>query len=303
MSDSERYHEQAINRALRTLEPDSHGTVPPHLVDDDEAQVAALAQEYTEVAALLAFAQEPEMPSPTSREQLLAAIDDRPYRGESALARFPNRSATERRELGGRSPWTLAIAAMFGLCLVGLAYLAGQQSAQGTQLASISSQRGDSTSTSVATDLDSLLLAQEALVDRLTKVEQNLFMVTNIARVVYPMRQVASATNVANRPAMAKSPIGKIFVCGQHQQWYLNVRGLPPPPTDHSYQLWFITKTGAVAAGILEVASRQPTELAAAAMPPGTKSFAITLEPMAGPRNATKALIDPILVADQPINL
>ncbi len=317
MTESERCHEQAIERALLTLEPE--GAPVPNVPPGDEAVVAALAREYTEVAAMITYGLAPEHPAPEIRDRLMATIaGDAPATRDRARRvvrddshRFPPASTlASPSEPRRASPWTLALAAMLGLCLVGLAFIAGQQSgprSAGSRSAGPRSAPVVATDTA-SSDIETIMQAQAAMTERLNQVERNLFMVTNIARAMYPIRQADNARLAANRAGVRTSDHqgavdGKIFVCGQHQQWYLNVRGLTPPPADRAYQLWFVTEDGPVPAGILNVDTRQPTELAAAAMPPNTTGFAISMEPVTGPRDGQIALAEAILVADQPIQL
>ncbi len=176
--------------------------------------------------------------------------------------------------------WLYALAAMLGICLLGLGFLAGR-------LSEVSRTNRD---------LLSLSLQSAEIRDDYLRVRDHLNMITTVARQAYPLRQNASAI-----PAVSPGqPVGTIYVCGAHQQWYLNLHGLQPAPTGMDYNLWFLTKQGAVNGGTIEVDADLTAELEAKSMPLGTRGFAVTLETQGAPQQPREPYI---LVAEQSVSL
>ncbi|MBK0868096.1 MAG: anti-sigma factor [Saccharopolyspora sp.] len=58
--------------------------------------------------------------------------------------------------------------------------------------------------------------------------------------------------------------------------------GMAPAPSEHDYQLWFIGADGATPAGLLEQGRGDGTEPMMAAMPAGTATLGVTVEPDGG---------------------
>ncbi|RMH23083.1 MAG: hypothetical protein D6696_01775 [Acidobacteria bacterium] len=281
-------HDHAIARAIEGLTASDPAAPPPTLPPRGAGEEAdALTREYVEALALLAFSDEPAVPDPAIRRRLMSEVaraapvaetlpparaDVPPAPVVNLAERAPQPAAVNR--------WLLAMAAMLALAVVGVSFLAGQVSAQRVAIDQLQAAGG---LLSQQTYLLSELLAQK---------EQNLKMVTVTAKRVYPMRPVANERG--------EMPEGRIYVCGRHQQWYLSLSDLPPPPEGKEYHLWFNTDQGPIDGGPINVFAERPAERAAPYMPPGTRSFSITLEAK-GPHNAPEGEL--ILVADRSIQL
>lgn len=208
-------------------------------------------------------------------DRMLDGVDDR---GEVAA---------ERRASSG-TPWlSWAMAAMLGFCMLGLGFLAGEARQQQATIARLQS---DLLQQQVSVEDPGL----ERLLDELSTTKRRLRMVTEVARTAYPLRTVSTTGDARNRPD------GIMYVCGQHQRWYLNVNGLEPPSPGKEYHLWFMTEDGTVDGGVLDV---EPGALAikeASSMPPGTRGFSITLED-AGVEGEPEGLM--VLLGEQAVSL
>ena len=151
-------------------------------------------------------------------------------------------------------PWLYSMAAMLGLCLLGLSFMAGRLSELTQATAELNGVVGQVRQTDVP-------------YEELLRIRDRFDMITNVAQTAYPMRSEENA-----------SATGTIFVCGAHQQWYLHLKGLEPPPPKMHYSLWFLTQEGTVHGGSLNVAEDSSAELEAPNMPEGTRGFGVTLE-------------------------
>ncbi len=225
---------------------------------------------YTELLGLLPLALEPVTPRAAVRRELLARIATRG--AGAAVVPFPGpaeRAPTERaappayrRSFGGLQ---YAAAAMLTVSLLGLGYLFGKTQEQSATIARL---EGDLRASRTQAELAKFSGAE------LEDLERRFKMVTEIARSAYPMHRVRDDGNAAGGEELVS---GTVFVCGQHQRWYLNVRGLEPPPPEHEYHLWFVTDDGMIDGGAVELEG-DTAELDAPQMPSGTHGFALSLE-------------------------
>lgn len=260
--------------------------------DDQEAQALV------EVLGLLAYA-EPEVPvDPAVRAALMSRVTTptpQPLMGDGATRGGGDVVPLRPRASQPRRAWTGLLAAALGLCALGLAFLTGQVAEQRDVIARLQDER------SALETTDSRINAElQATIASLAKQREALDMVTQVARQAYPLRPTvrsASLTSPASRPP----PRGIVFVCGQHQRWYLNVHGLDPAPEGYRYSLWFQTADGPVHAGFMEIEARRDGELSAQTMPRGTRSFMVTLEPPGGSRSAPVG--EPVMVAEDAVRL
>ncbi len=236
---------------------------------------AGLRREYTELVGLLPYELEPAAAPAEVWEGIRARLDTAP----PSVVRFPRlreRPAVTRAPARHGASWgAIAMAAALAACLVGVGYLLAR-----TQLQQSTIER-------LTADLDAAG-ARETL---LARDADQFEMITRVARHIYPMRPVATV-----RQPMT----GNVFVCGQHQQWYLNVQGLGQPPADHEYLLWFITDQGMVMGGTVTIHGRE-AELSAQSMPAGTRGFAVTLERRGARRDAPRG--DVLLRGDEALSL
>jgi hypothetical protein len=230
-----------------------------------------LIRQKAELLALLPYDLEPVRP----RDEVWRRIEARiaQQEGEASpedlswgapdLVRFPDRSGSNGpfpRPPGplsaaayrpaGRGGY--AMAAELALCLVGLGILLAQSRSQRSTIEALRAEQARSLQVSHYYD-----------------------MVRRTARQYYPLRPVSLSPN-------EKPYYGRVWVCGMHQQWLLNIEGLKPAPADHEYRFWFETEDGKVDGGRLEILDGE-AQLAAASMPLGTKGFSVTLEAEGGP--------------------
>lgn len=220
--------------------------------------------------------------------------------GLGAAARDVREGATfDVRELGqgGSHPVPRAansnvplyvLAAGLILCLIGLGFLYGQLQAQ-----------NDESRASQARLEAQLQRAQSESESWRARMQ----MVTDVARWAYPMRN-ATVQGATHRPDPGEvRPDGIVYVCGQHQQWYLSLSGFDPPPEGKVYHLWFKTEGGLIDAGPIDVSAEGRADLGETSMPKGTQGFMVSLEDSAeGPE-----IVEPhgqiILKGEKPVEL
>jgi len=154
-----------------------------------------------------------------------------------------------------------ALAAMLGVCLLGLGYFAGQVKARDATILRLER---------VASTVPIQSVEMEHLRDELSTIKRRFHMVTRVARAAYPMHLMESEG--------PDDAVGKIYVCGAHQRWYLNLETLAPPPVGKEYYLWFMTAEGPVSGGPVHVSDNATAEMDALTMPAGTQGFTVTLE-------------------------
>lgn len=196
------------------------------------------------------------------------------------------------------------LAAGLIVCLVALGYLYGQLDA----------------GRAAPAEQAELARALERARERTALMEERLEMVTTVARVAYPMhrastsvgpdadRRGATRTDASSyagielgRPVPGSGePDGIIYVCGQHQRWYLSLDNLEPAPPGQDYHLWFLTSDGEVDAGPLEVAEDGSVDLHDLEMPPETHGFLVSLEDAEDPPAPRGEIV---LRADQAVKL
>lgn len=217
---------------------------------------------------LLALALEPRQPGPEARRRLLAALPAVPVALAPVapappaqvvdLADFARR---ERRVIGAVR---LLVAALL-LCLIGVVYLTARLDRQGAEL-----QR------------------QSAELDT---VGRRMHMITSVARYAYRLETVEPTLVSAFGPqsVFESLPQGMVYVCGHHQQWILSLEHLPPPPPGREYHIQFRTDAGVVDGGVLRVDAKSRAGMEDVKLPPGTRGFSVTLEPVDTPG-------DPLLV-------
>lgn len=303
MTDSS--HDRAAQTALAHLTESDPGEAPRSL---PAVGMGALESSYVDLMALLPFADSPAVPDPSIKQSLLdrigAASSGRSLRAEAGAASTGGRMTAAGDDAVAAAPpavlpWSasrdrfipLAMAAMLGLCIIGLAILGNQVRVQKAELLELAAR----------VEVSDSLAEQQAdfVATALQQSSRHLDMITKVARQAYPMRGVVETA--ANRTP-GESPRGVVWVCGEHQRWYLNVQGLEQPPRGKTYTLWFVTDQGMVNAGPLDVTPRRLAELEAQFMPVGTRSFQVTLEPDEIPSPSRPRGV-PVLVADRSVRL
>lgn len=223
---------------------------------DERGSETMLEREVTELLALLPYELEPVTPRPELREGIrdrIAGTTVVPFPERAAAPPLPSRPTSSGRavRLG-----MLAMAAVLALCLVGLGHLLARTEQQQATIA----------------ELTQALATTDARLAEMARARDRLDMITRVAQHVYPMRPARPAAE------LRRAAFGKVFVCGEHQQWYLNIQRMEPPPPGHEYCLWFVTAEGMVPGGAVKVRDDGVAELAARSMPAGTRGFAVTLE-------------------------
>ncbi len=319
MGEEQNHEDLAVQQAIDQLMASEPGAQPMPV--DLEAD-PALVREYTELLGLLPYALPEERRQARVREQILAQISEpaiqrpfgditlvgsqpEPVSVDKTLRRIPAASGGPAgKEPGDQtlighgqtaahpvafpaaaphpsgSWWPQALAATLAICVFGLGFLSSM----------VINQRADIGALNIA-------LARSTdprVMDEYTTLRNNLDMVTGVAEQAYPMRQ---AVPVGDASEAAQ---GIVYVCGQHQRWYLNLRGLEPPPSGQQYHLWFMTEDGAVSGGSLDVEQDKPAERDALSMPKGTHGFMVTLE-KDGPHDQPEGL--QVLLGEQPVPL
>lgn len=282
--------EQAFSRLSSAWDPQQQA-----VADDEDRAI----REQLEAVAMLAYGLEPAAPSAGAAQRLLDAVSRAPIpfrapapstsasstadpldrtlqhvtvadaqttAGQEHAAREPNVLAFGSRQAPTSSSGfgVMALAAALAFCLIGLGYLYGQLNAKNAEIA-VQAER--------LQDLPAMAAQIDALRDQLRTSNDQLAMVSTVARQAYPLRRVGAAGGAGVEPN------GRVFVCGQHQKWYMTVSGLEPAPSGQEYHLWFMTDDGPVDAGVIEVQGGIAA-LRDLQMPDDTEGFTLTLEPV-----------------------
>jgi Anti-sigma-K factor rskA, C-terminal len=248
---------------------------------------------YLEALAFLPYELPPAQPPAALRDALLARL-------KTASATSPEATPKRNRPLPFREPspatassvtaprrGMLALAASLAICLIGLGYVYGQLSVK-NQVIAQQEQR-----------LAGLPHLQEELRlvrDELRLAQDRLTMVSTVAQQAYTLHP-ATPTSVSYGSNSA--PSGRVYVCGAHQQWFLSLTGLTPPPAGEEYRFWFMTEKGPIAASTLDVEDGRAA-LRDLHMPLGTHGFSITLEPIGSDDKPHGQMI---LIGDHPVRL
>lgn len=307
--------------AERAVERLDSGWIPQDSVVADSGD--ADIRDHLEVLALLAYELEPETPRPQVKQDLMARIKGQDG-SQTNVTQMPSRSPVDRTlqhavgqaaevkdfrthdqtdagektlvgyasevtplQAAERRPTPVlawALAAGLAFCLVGLGYLYGQVNAKNAVIA-LQQERLEN-----ARDLENEL---ERTRDDLVRMQDSLAMVATVAQTAYPLRPVSAVDGTR------RAPNGKVFVCGQHQRWYLSLNDLEPAPEGQEYHLWFMTREGMVDAGKFDVENGIAT-MRDLNMPDGTQGFEITLEPTGGGELPSGEIV---MIGDSPVQL
>ncbi len=264
---------------------------------DETAEAETLRRLYTEVLGLLPLAIPPVEPRPELKERLLASIvaDAPPSPPTAPLAPllsfrpsdvvFPHEAAPPAVEVAvshqdeppaiespkvGRRLWPLGLAAGIALVTVSGLVMSFQRDLERADRRVVDLEERLSTSTIRERELAGRLATLEQDHSQLA---QRLSMMTEVGATACALRPEAQG------PALAR---GILYVAADHQHWYLKVAGLPTPGPGRTYQLWFLTDSGAVSGGEFETNATATAELGSPTMPDGIRGIAITLEPKSG---------------------
>ncbi|MCB1054575.1 MAG: anti-sigma factor [Acidobacteria bacterium] len=244
----------AAERALAALESQSAFDG----IDDPEAQAFLAA------LATLPGALPPRPPRPELRARILAAVAP-PSSSARVLSLSDHPTAERRRD---RPQWFFALAAVLALAVVGLGLLNLRLESRLERQEDTIARLSDQTRQSYDADLELANVRQQ-----LDDLNQRFTMITRTAARLYPLHPMPKA-----EPEPGEQLRGLMYVCSEHQRWYVNLQGLRPAPTGREYHLWFITDEGPVDGRTFEVVAGQPTELRAQTMPARTHGVVVSLE-------------------------
>lgn len=256
------------------LPPESETTTEVRATEPaaEPATVGPVRQEPAAVSAEPAEAPA----SPAARE----AGADRSNVVPMPQGRAASRDGVARRAI---SWWTPALAAMLAFCIVALAYLADKIREQSATISQLNSE------------LQGLPIENlSSFYNEFTDMKRRFHMVTAVARRAYRMKSVQS-------PGPNVQTAGMVYVCGNHQRWYLNVQGLESPPEGEEYHLWFVTDRGMTDAGVVEVRADASSEMEDQTMPEGTHGFAITRERAGTPLDRPSGMM--VMLAEESVSL
>lgn len=278
MSHEYELSDPAAERALEALAAGTVATADHW----DDPQVLA----YLGALAALPMTLEPRPP----RAELRGEILQRATRVEATP--LPMTRRPQQQPPRGRTSWPswlLPVAAILALCVVGLGLLAmrleQRLAGQDDTIAQLSQQLEESQSA------NSELASMRRQLDDLN---QRFVMITRTAARLYPLHPTAQASNATYTAAQELR--GVMYVCSEHQRWYVNLQGLHPAPEGREYHLWFITDQGPVDGRAFQVVDGQPTELRAQTMPARTHGVAVSIEPATAATRSLSAPTGPIVL-------
>ena len=268
--------EKAASYALGALSQHEAQVFEAHLRDGCEVCQAELTQ-FESIMGVLGEAAEPVAPPAYLRDVLTVRIEKEAGRvrhGSSPVLRFPEKSATIRKPTPASSPirnllpWAAA-----AVLLIAFAYtLSERQSLQ----AKLDREREAALETSsLNASLKDELQRKSALAEESTQI--NSVLTSPQSRII----QLAGLEPSAESSA-------KIYWDVQGSRWVVSA-DLPPAPAGKVYQLWFVTPTAKISAGLIKTDNRGhgfsvvpfPSDAAPLA------AAAITLEPEGGSAQPT----------------
>jgi len=199
----------------------------------NDPEIAALARELQESAALLAYAAPLVEPSPSVRAQLLSAI-----RGETEADAPPVAVATAHAPAnrGNRNrnwiPWAIAaVLAIFAGVLV------FDRSQTASELEVLRAERKETTDalTSIQARQE---VAMRELTDLRTKHDSDLHEIADLRNKdqISKLRIATLSSKMNNSPAT----VGSVAWDGDKQKGVLTLEKIPPPGPAQDYQLWII---------------------------------------------------------------
>jgi anti-sigma-K factor RskA len=275
--------ETAALYALGALSQHEARVFDAHLRDGCEVCAAELAQ-FDTIVGVLGEAAEPAVPPAYLRDLLAVRIEkeaseSRP--ASSGVIRFPEKSATIRKPTPAPSPIrTLLPWAAAAVLLLALAY----------------------TFTSWRSERESLLAAVERERERASESVNEALVRSNVLA-----EELAQINSVLSSPQMrviqlaglepSAEPSAKIYWDVQGSLWVVTA-DLPPAPAGKVYQLWFVTPTAKISAGLIKPDKSghgfSVVQFPATANP--LAAAAITVEPEGGSEQPTT----PILALGKP---
>jgi Anti-sigma-K factor rskA len=209
------------------------------------------ADEFREVAALLAYALPTATVPAALREQLLNDLPAQTAVTTAKILAFKPKSAQPVIVARQWPQWLAAAAAL--VMTMGTAYFYSQNQ---------------------KLRLENQTLAQEV---KTVKAEQQ----AQIEQVLAPLNRILTMKGVTAQNASAK-----IVWDVPQQRWLLQVYDLPAPPSDKDYQLWYVTKDAKLSAAVFRPDARgrftAKLELPANVNAETLAATAVTLEPKGG---------------------
>ena len=241
-----------------------------------EAEASTLQRETIELLGLLPYELEEQVPTPSIKEGLMAAI-----RGEDGV-QGPVTVAAPAEVVAmparGWQSWVLPLAASLIIAFLGVSVW--------RQFSELEEQR--STIDRLASQLSETNVQATQLAgyqEQLQSMQEQLALVTSKGVEVCTLQPKYVG-------AVETNARGTLFVASDHQHWYLRIDDLEPCPQGRSYQLWFVTEDGtAVDGGILQIEHGVELEITADTMPQGTVEVSVTLEPAGGSAEPSGPLI------------
>ncbi|HEY0783267.1 MAG TPA: anti-sigma factor [Thermoanaerobaculia bacterium] len=268
--------------ALASLHEAPHG----ERVDGaDGSEAAAQERLYLEVLGLLPLELEPVAPPVAVRQKLFAELglleplDEAagPVAPHPAVAAVPTEVAKPLPFVPPARParparrWPMALAAGIVIASLGTSvYLFNGLREQSERIDTLAQQL-----TSERERAERATVDMKAARTHLDEMRDHVRVVTSPAALVSTLRPSGAAPL---QPAAG----GVLFVQSDHQHWYLALRGLAPPGAGRCYQVWFVSATGMVSAGVVHPAPGAPMEMGSSTMPRGTQGILVTLEPKPG---------------------
>ncbi len=237
-------------QALRLLDAGEEAAVRLHL-DGGCPRCAAEIAATRETLDLLPFALPAERPSPMAKARLMAAV-----RKESAGA----------TPAPGALAWGRTVAASLALAILA-----------GVLAAAYVTRRADQVIAGLQDRIDRQTEKLAALQRQISAAQESIRLVSSPGVMVVDLKgQGAQAASSA-----------RVFWDRQRDRWELYAANLPPPPGGKTYQLWLITPTAKISAGLFEETAR-------------TASGQVSLPPAAGPVVAAAVTDEPAGGSPQP---
>ena len=241
-----------------------------------DTQAAILERETIELLGLLPYELEEQVPSPSTKDGLLAAI--RGEEGEPVPIAVSAPAEVAATPVRSWQTWALPLAASLIIAFLGVSVW--------RQFSELEEQRGtiDRLASQLSeTNIQSTQLARYQ--EQLQSMQEQLALVTSKGVEVCALRPEYAGAKATNAR-------GTLFVASDHQHWYLRIADLEPCPLGRSYQLWFVTEDGtAVDGGILQIEHGVELEVTADTMPQGTVEVSVTLEPAGGSSEPSGPLV------------
>lgn len=267
--------------ALDALDADELRRVEAHLAEPCAACERELSG-YSGLLERLASEVAPITPSASARARLLAAVAAAEPPGDRSAAplafepRRPAASASAPRPRRDPLAWLAVAASLGALVLAGWGALGRGELARAVARSDAERER----LASRLADTDAALVGARSELARLS---------SSLSFVAAPGNRAILLAGLEPVPEAA----GKTIVNPVTGDAMFVASGLPQPAAGRTYQLWFITGSGAVSAGVFDVDRRGEGSLEVAGVPSAEEvlAWAVTLEPAGGMPQPTGAMV------------